>query len=80
MENKITNIKVVYDNKMKKFAKAYVTQNGKTRVLTEHTEINTILLQLKKQEQVSKLNELPRKTLETIQKYKVNKRDRKSVV
>lgn len=56
---KISNVVVIRDNKEKKFIKAWITVNGEKIKLDNHEEITEYLNDLKEQENVESLKDLP---------------------
>lgn len=61
---KISDVKVIRDNKNKKFT-AWAKIDGKPIVLEDHEAIHQLLIELKEQENVKTLGELPRSMMET---------------
>lgn len=68
MNGKITNIKVIYDNQLSQFEKAYVVIDGKMNVVENHREIEELLVRLKSQENKS-LKEISPSLYQIVFKY-----------
>jgi len=65
MNYTIDKVKVLRDNKTNEFVKAYAEINGKLELIEGHHNVEKLLIALRKERKVEKLNELPRSVFAT---------------